>query len=122
MNKNLRGSRRAGRVAVSVAATLLVAVGATLATASPAAAVGTSACTTHRYDWKAETNTASVNFRSGPGTSYASKGLLAKGTKHLFRCFSSSKPAGYSWSYIKVTSGPHSGVWGWIRSDFTTPV
>jgi uncharacterized protein YraI len=122
MHKHLSSSRRAGRVAASAAITLLVAAGATLATVSPAAAVGTSACTKYRYDWNAKINTASVNFRSGPGTSYSSKGLLAKGTKHLMRCFSSSKPAGWSWSYIKVTSGPHAGVWGWVRADFSTPV
>ncbi|MFE7404469.1 SH3 domain-containing protein [Streptomyces sp. NPDC057557] len=121
MHKHLSSSRRTGRVAASAAITLLVAAGATLATVSPAAAVGTSACTNARYDWNATINTASVNFRSGPGTSYSSKGLLAKGTKHLMRCFSSSKPAGYSWSYIKVTSGPHTGVWGWVRADFSTP-
>ncbi|WP_371801525.1 hypothetical protein OHA38_43195 (plasmid) [Streptomyces sp. NBC_01732] len=121
MHKHLSSSHRAGRVAASAAITLLVAAGATLATVSPAAAVGASACTNERYDWKATVNTASVNFRSGPGTSYSSKGLLTKGTKHLMRCFSSSKPAGWSWSYIKVTSGPHAGVWGWIRMDFSTP-
>ncbi|MFC9622755.1 SH3 domain-containing protein [Streptomyces sp. NPDC056930] len=121
MHKHLSSSRLTGRVAASAAITLLVAAGATLATVSPAAAVGTSACTNDRYDWNATINTASVNFRSGPGTSYSSKGLLAKGTKHLMRCFSSSKPAGYSWSYIKVTSGPHTGVWGWVRADLSTP-
>ncbi|MFD7541380.1 SH3 domain-containing protein [Streptomyces sp. NPDC059819] len=98
--------------------------GATLATISPAAAatVGTSACTGYRYDWTAVINTDSVNFRTGPGTSYSSMGLLSKGTKHIMRCFGSSKPAGWSWCYIKVTSGPHAGVWGWVREDLTQPV
>ncbi|MFF3158960.1 hypothetical protein [Streptomyces sp. NPDC057910] len=47
---------------------------------------------------------------------------MSKGTKHIMRCFSSSKPAGWSWCYIKVTSGPHAGVWGWVREDLTQPV
>ncbi|MEU5136986.1 SH3 domain-containing protein [Streptomyces californicus] len=116
------GSGRARRVSASALLALAVAVGATLATASPAAAVGTSACSKNRYDLPSKITAASVNLRSGPGTSYSSKGLLAKNTKTIWRCSTPSEAHKWNWSYIKITSGTHKNTWGWVRADYNNLV
>lgn len=105
---------RGSRVALASGATLL-ALGATLGAASTASAVGSSACTSAWYDISGHINTSGVNLRSGPGTSYVSKGLLAKGTSVHVYCYRSG--GSYSWHYLKVTSGANSGVRGWVRGD-----
>ena len=70
------------------------------------------------YYFDGHINTNSVNLRGGPSTSYASKGLLSKGTKTYLYCYKEGSATRNSWDYIKVTSGPHKGVKGWVRGDF----
>ena len=110
---------RIRRVTVSAGAALLVALGATLASAPTASAVGSSSCSPrYMYYFDGHINTNSVNLRSGPSTSYASKGLLSKGTKTFLYCYKEGNATRYSWDYIKFISGPHKGVKGWVRGDF----
>ncbi|MFE0135419.1 SH3 domain-containing protein [Streptomyces sp. NPDC059037] len=111
-------SRRIGRIAASSVIALAAAAGATLATAPTASAVGKSGCSSLSYDRKGHVRADSVNLRNGPGTSYSSKGLLAKGTKTFLYCFKSYDGNRWSWDYLKVTSGPHKGVKGWVRSGY----
>ncbi|MEV3966975.1 SH3 domain-containing protein [Streptomyces sp. NPDC050698] len=56
-----------------------------------------------------------VNLRSGPGTSYTSKGSLAKGTKFDHYC---STYKSQSWVYGKVLSGANKGKWGWVAESY----
>ena len=111
-------SSRIRRLTVSSATALLVAAGATLATAPTASAVDSSACNSAWYYFDGHINTNSVNLRSGPGTSYKSKGLLSKRTKTYFYCYKDYGANKWSWEYIKVKSGPHKNVKGWVRSGY----
>ncbi|MYX18399.1 hypothetical protein GTY67_34180 [Streptomyces sp. SID8374] len=63
-----------------------------------------------------------MNLRSGPGTSYSSKGLLAKNTKTIWRCSTPTVAHQWGWDYIKVTSGAHKNTWGWVRGGYDQPV
>ncbi|MFF9074575.1 SH3 domain-containing protein [Streptomyces sp. NPDC014872] len=105
-------------MAASSAVALLAATGATLVTAPAASAADSSSCNSGTYGFNGHINTNSVNLRSGPGTSYSSKGLLSKGTKTYFYCYRDFGANKWSWDYIKVTSGPHKGVKGWVRGDY----
>lgn len=108
-------------MAASSAIALLAAVGTTLATASTASAVDSSACNSGRYDYRSVITGSSVNLRSGPGTGYSSKGLLSKGTNTFFYCYK-TYGSDWAWSYVKVTSGTHTGTKGWVRADYNIPV
>lgn len=109
------------RTAAATVAAGLLASGA-IAMASPASAVGSSGCTN---SWvmaangpvpshKTLTTASALRFRSGPGTSYSSKGQLKQYTHITVTC--SAKK--YAWAYGKITSGAHKGEWGWISSDY----
>ncbi|CAM5737913.1 hypothetical protein SALBM311S_03746 [Streptomyces alboniger] len=62
-----------------------------------------------------EKTTTTVNLRSGPGTSYASKGSLATGTKFDHYC---STYKSRVWVYGKVLSGANKGKWGWVAESY----
>ncbi|HZH27343.1 MAG TPA: SH3 domain-containing protein [Azospirillaceae bacterium] len=100
---------------MTAAAVLAAAFGATIATAPTASAVGSSACNSGWYGLPGHITGSAINLRSGPGTGYASKGLLSKGTKIHFYC---ARWGNQSWDYLKVTSGPHKGIKGWVKSRY----
>ncbi|MFE0356531.1 hypothetical protein ACFW2K_22495 [Streptomyces nigra] len=111
-------SGRVGRATVSVAVALFAAVGTTVAIAPAASAVDGSRCNSSTFAFKGHINTNSVNLRSGPGTSYKSKGLLSKGTRtHMYCYYKAPGAKTPSWEYIKVTSGPNKSVKGWVRGS-----
>jgi uncharacterized protein YraI len=103
--------RRLATVAVS--ASLLA--GAALAMAPAASAVGSSACSYNLADHNAEVAYNGVNYRTGPGTGYSSKGYLYSGDDLRVYCGKGD------WYYTKLIyrsrSGLPAGTYGWIRSD-----
>lgn len=112
-------SHLAGRAALSSAVALFAAIGTTLAMAPTASAVDSKGCNSAWYYFDGHINTSGVNLRNGPGTSYASKGLLSKGTRTYMYCYHKASGATmWSWEYIKVTSGPNKNVKGWVRSGY----
>ncbi|MGX5186283.1 hypothetical protein ACWKT5_26765 [Streptomyces avermitilis] len=115
-HRSRSGSIRHGAAGSALA--LLTALGATLAVAPTASAVDSSACNSAWYYFNGHINASGVNLRSGPGTSYSSKGLLSKGTKTYFYCYKDFGSNKWSWQYIKVTSGPHKNTKGWVRFDY----
>jgi uncharacterized protein YraI len=101
----------------TASALAVLAASMTLVAAPSASAADSSSCNSPWYGLNGYITGSSVNLRSGPKTTYASKGLLAKGTKFYFYCF---KTYGYEgWDYLKVTSGPNTGVKGWVNSRYT---
>lgn len=108
---------------LTTAVTLLV--GAAAMAAPNASAVGSSAC---RYNITRATSTvtaSAVNFRTGPGTGYAAKGMLYKGDKFIASCgvLKGTAAKGYdAWMYAKLShrskSGLAAGTWGWVRDGF----
>jgi len=100
------------RSGLAIAATFAVAVG--FAVTAPEASAVTpkeAECIEWSHPYQAKT-TATVHFRSGPGTKYASLGILQKGTTLEEHCYSSK------WSYEKVKSGPNKGRFGWVASQY----
>ncbi|WP_333774160.1 hypothetical protein [Streptomyces sp. IBSBF 3136] len=95
----LRRTKPAHRArAMALAASSML--GLSLAAAAPASAVTGSACT---HQVKLDTRvTATVNFRTGPGTSYTSLGLLNKGQGVYWACKG-------NWGYLKPYYGAHKG-------------
>ncbi|MFJ2217841.1 hypothetical protein ACIQVO_36510 [Streptomyces sp. NPDC101062] len=98
--------KRFATVALSVS---LFAGGA--AVLAPAASAASSDCST--YDQGAEVD--GFNFRTGPSTSYASKGLVYDKDQLGLYCKSGS------WYKAKLTKrskgGLQAGTYGWIRQD-----
>ncbi|MFI1621851.1 hypothetical protein ACH4VT_33575 [Streptomyces lydicus] len=100
----------------------LAALGGTVALAGPASAVGSSACTSSYVSNGGQlvpsvqtlTRAGALNFRTGPGTGYSSRGSLYQDG---FWATCSAK--GYSWIYGKVLSGSHRGQWGWVARQYT---
>ncbi|MFG2895259.1 hypothetical protein [Streptomyces sp. NPDC048248] len=101
--------------AATVAAGLLTS--GAIAMASPASAVGSSACVhssvpndTERQrhaDAYGISNTSGVNLRTGPGTGYSAKGSLSRFTGMTITCTSSHD----RWLYGKVATGANKGKW-----------
>lgn len=98
--------------------------GGALAMAPTASAVGSSAC---RYHVTPDTSTVivnGVNFRTGPGTGYASKGLLYKGDTFIASCgvLKGSVKHRQAWVYATLPhrskSGLSAGTRGWVRDGF----
>ncbi|MFC8125416.1 SH3 domain-containing protein [Streptomyces sp. NPDC057302] len=86
------------------------------ARAAKAPSVGSSACDwTWQWPLK-EKATATVKLRTGPGTGYAARGVVGKGSKSREYCNKNWK-----WSYGKVLTGPNKGKKGWIASKYLTP-
>ncbi|MFE3410979.1 hypothetical protein ACFXMT_22420 [Streptomyces mirabilis] len=96
--------------------------GGAVTMAPTASAVDSSACNSYWYGFNARIHGNAVNLRSGPGTTYSSKGLLSNETKIYWYCYRDFGPNRWSWDYIKVLSGPHKNVKGWIRSDYMVVV
>ncbi|WP_275466260.1 SH3 domain-containing protein [Streptomyces noursei] len=114
--------------ATATLATGMLTAGA-VAVASPASAVGSSACVhstvpNDNFDHKRyaeaigmpKAGVNGLNLRNGPGTGYTSLGQLSS-TKSamLITCTSS----GDRWLYGKVTAGPNKGKWGWVSRTYT---
>lgn len=114
--------RRCGRLkqAAAVLATTLALTGGALALAPTALAVGSSGCSSSTFNWSGHIQRANlVNLRSGSGTSYSSCGLVSDGTRLKFICYRSPKTAGGTyWAYVKITSGPQSGTYGWVDRHY----
>lgn len=108
-----RFSRRMAQTAAVSAATFALAGGA-LALAPTASAVGQSGCDSAFYYFDGHINMGGVNLRSGPGTSYSSKGLLSKGTGATWICSNSRE----SWKYVKIKSGAHANTYGWVYGKY----
>lgn len=105
-------SRRGLAAALSAAA----AAFALSAVAAPPASAATSAsCTYNITDHDAQVDGNGVNYRTGPSTSYSSKGFLYDGDDLRVYCGKGS------WYYAKLThrskSGLAAGTYGWIRKD-----
>ncbi|MBA2950536.1 SH3 domain-containing protein [Streptomyces himalayensis] len=96
-------------------ASAALAFGGTVVTASPASAVGSSACGYRYYATPLKTTTA-VNLRNGPSTSYDSQGVLRRGTGFNLYCVKRD----FSWYYGKVVGGANSGTWGWVYWRYLT--
>ncbi|MFG3207363.1 SH3 domain-containing protein [Streptomyces sp. NPDC048192] len=102
--------RRLRGAAVATAVVASSVLGLTVAGAAPASAVTSSACTHQvRLDTRV---TATVNFRTGPGTGYTSTGLLMKGQGVYWACYRGN------WGYVKPYYGAHKGQYGWVSRDY----
>ncbi|MET9830693.1 SH3 domain-containing protein [Streptomyces sp. NPDC006385] len=101
------------RIAATAASTAVLLGGAVL-TAPPASAVSLPKSCTWEWAWPLKQEaTSAVNLRSGPGTKYASLGILYKGARFTEYCNKD-----HDWSYGKVTSGPNNGKVGWVKTDY----
>ncbi|MWA08205.1 SH3 domain-containing protein [Streptomyces sp. BA2] len=83
-----------------------------LAGASSASAVGSSACTENTPNTKVAV-TETVHFRTGPGKSYTSKGLVGKAENKFYQYCERG-----DWAYGKVLKGAHKGKMGWINEYY----
>ncbi|MBQ0890702.1 SH3 domain-containing protein [Streptomyces sp. RM72] len=103
--------KRLATVALSVS--LLAGGAAALAPAASAASAST--CTYNIADHNAVVGYNGVNYRTGPGTGYTSKGFLYSGDDLRIYCGKGD------WYYSKLIyrskSGLSAGTYGWIRKD-----
>jgi uncharacterized protein YraI len=101
--------------AAAVAVSATVALTLTSAT-SASAASEPSTCTTRFADHPGKIIANAFNYRTGPGTRYASKGFLYRGDKIKLRC------ARGDWYYGTLTarskSGLKAGTSGWLHEKF----
>lgn len=102
---------------VAPAALALAAAATLTVTTAPAAhAVGEhSKCTTNWSNFGATVAKNGWNYRTGPGTTYASKGYLYRGDKLTVLCSRGN------WDYSQLAqrskSGIPKGTRGWVRDD-----
>lgn len=102
---------RAARTAV-IAASLAGLVGGAVVLAPSASAVGVSACQSpHKEN---ERVTQNMNFRTGPGTKYTSRGIVTRQTTVYVACLAK----GYG--YVKPTEGAWKGKVGWVSASYLT--
>ncbi|WP_148588919.1 hypothetical protein [Streptomyces sp. WAC01526] len=101
------------RTSTAAVATALL-LGGVAALASPASAVGSSACTRNdKNNTRASVSLSSVPVRTGPGSQYK-KATVLEGVEE-FRVYCSAKSkAGKRWNYGKVLSGSTAGKKGWV--------
>lgn len=109
--------------AAAAVAAGLVASGVALAT--PASAVGSSACTrstvpVEGWGRYAEADgftfaKSGLSLRNGPGTTYKKLGLLKNGTNVHIVCTSKRD----RWLYGRVVNGANKGKWGWVAHSYT---
>ncbi|MFI6278066.1 hypothetical protein [Streptomyces sp. NPDC050988] len=104
--------------------TVTLLVGAAAMAAPNASAVGSSACRYHITRATSTVTASGVNFRTGPGTGYAAKGLLYKGDTFIASCgvLKGTVEHRQAWMYAKLShrskSGLAAGTWGWVRDGF----
>lgn len=103
----MRKSNLVRKAAGTLAVGAMVATGL-LTSAPSAAAVGSSACTKNLPNTKVAV-ADTVNFRTGPGKSYTSKGLVGKASNKFYAYCERG-----NWTYGKVLKGAHKGKKGWI--------
>lgn len=112
------------RGAATLVTTGLLTTGA-VALASPASAVGSSACVhstvpNDNVDHKRHPSAAGsvhangLRLRTGPGSQYTAKGQLSELTGMSITCTSSHD----SWLYGEVLTGAHKGEWGWVSNRY----
>ncbi|MGX1886809.1 hypothetical protein [Streptomyces sp. NPDC055287] len=94
---------------------LCLLTGVTAVGAPSASAVGSSACRYPVGGLKGDVAFNGVNYRTGPGTRYASKAQLYKGDDLRPTCSRGD------WLYAKLTrrskGGLPAGTRGWVRID-----
>ncbi len=100
--------------ATALTVSLALAFGGAVIAASPASAVGSSACDYRPAYSPVSKATTTVNLRNGPGTSHYSKGLLTKGNRFDPLCSAKN----HVWFYGKVLSGANAGKWGWVNGHY----
>ncbi|WP_328689928.1 SH3 domain-containing protein [Streptomyces sp. NBC_01390] len=108
--------RAPARLAATAMFALSVTAALTVTTAPAAHAVGeTSKCTVNWSNFGATVAKNGWNYRTGPGTTYASKGYLYRGDKLTVLCSRGN------WDYSQLTqrskSGIPKGTRGWVRED-----
>ncbi|MFJ1874189.1 SH3 domain-containing protein [Streptomyces chartreusis] len=104
-------ARRLATVALSISL-----IGGTATALAPAAsAAHSSRCTYNIPDHNAVVDYRGVNYRTGPGLGYVSKGLLYRGDDLRVYCGRGN------WAYTKLIhrskGGLRAGTLGWIRKD-----
>ncbi|MGW0875325.1 SH3 domain-containing protein [Streptomyces sp. NPDC002740] len=104
------------RSAAPAALALAAAAALTVTTAPAAHALGeTSKCTVNWSNFGATVSKNGWNYRTGPGTTYASRGHLYRGDKLTVLCSRGN------WDYSQLThrskSGIAKGTKGWVRDD-----
>lgn len=104
----MKKSRVVGKLAGALAVGAMVVTGV-LTGASSAYAVGSSACTKNTPNTTVDV-TETVHFRTGPGKSYTSKGLVGKSANKFYQYCERG-----NWAYGKVLKGAHKGEKGWIN-------
>ncbi|MFF4934972.1 SH3 domain-containing protein [Streptomyces griseofuscus] len=103
------------RIVAVAASTALIAGGALLTAPTASAASLPKACNwTWAWPQKHGIKTA-VNLRSGPGTKYASLGILYKSTTPHFTEYCNKD---FKWDYGVVTSGANKGKKGWVSDQY----
>ncbi|MFD3970383.1 SH3 domain-containing protein [Streptomyces cyaneofuscatus] len=103
--------------ALSAGLTVTILLGGAVALAPAANAVGGHSKCTQDSNFNGKVAVVNVNLRKGPGTSYGSYGQLTKGGKVFVDCFRQTDVTKVPWLYIKVNSGAHKGLRGWVRND-----
>ncbi|MFF4205587.1 hypothetical protein ACFYZ8_33620 [Streptomyces sp. NPDC001668] len=100
------------------AATTAVLVGGIAATATPASAVGSSACTRNDRNHSVwGPNLEWPNIRTGPGVAYKSKGHLDSAGEFWVECSAVNK-YGNRWYYGESLSSSSYGVKGWVAASW----
>lgn len=102
------------RRTVTATAATAVLLGGLATLASPASAVGSSACTRNDRNhsvWGPNLEWPSIH--NGPGSTYKKKGHLDSAGEFWVTCSAKSK-AGNRWYYGEVLTGSTAGTKGWI--------
>ncbi|MFI5689110.1 SH3 domain-containing protein [Streptomyces sp. NPDC051636] len=108
--------RLALRSVTSAALAMAAAAAVTVTTAPAAHALGeNSKCTVNFRNFGGTVGKNGWHYRSGPGTGYASRGLLYRGDKLTVLCSRND------WVYTQLSrrsvSGLPKGAKGWVRQD-----
>ncbi|MEU9267311.1 SH3 domain-containing protein [Streptomyces sp. NPDC048251] len=108
--------RAPARLAATAMLALSVTAGLTVTTAPAAHAVGEhSKCTVNWSNYRATVAKNGWNYRTGPGTTYASRGYLYRSDRLTVLCSRGN------WDYSQLTqrskSGIPKGTKGWVRDD-----
>jgi len=107
--------RIATRASLSAAAVMAAAVLTVTAAPAAQAAGENRLCTKNWPNYPAEVAKNAWNYRTGPGTGYASKGYLYRGDDLKVFCSRGN------WNFAALThrskSGIPKGTKGWIRND-----
>ncbi|NUQ96236.1 MAG: hypothetical protein HOY79_06605 [Streptomyces sp.] len=110
--------RSATRNAVMTTTATAILLGGVAAVATPASAVGSSACTRNDRDRTViGPNLEWPNIRTGPGVAYKSKGQLDSAGKFDLTC-STVNRHGNRWYYGESLSSSSYGIKGWVAASW----